>query len=119
MNSSKKFLVVFYKPPGSNKELVRQWLKTLDKQAKKGIGRDIMTLQYRWPLGMPLIRKMEPDLWELRSLVANRIARIFFTTHKNSIILLHGFIKKSKKTPPKELAIGRQRLRIAKEFFND
>lgn len=58
---------------------------------------------------MPLIRKLEKELWELRSDIEDGIARVIFTVHGNSIILLHGFIKKSQKTPVNELNTARKR----------
>jgi len=51
--------VVFYRTE-SGKEPVREWLKALNKQDKQAIGGDIKTIQYGWPLGMPVVRKMEP-----------------------------------------------------------
>lgn len=59
---------------------------------------------------MPLVRYIEPKLWEIRSNIANGIIRIFFTIMNDELILLHGFIKKSQKTPEKELEIARKRL---------
>jgi len=70
--------VVFYKLQ-TGKEPVRDWLKTLPLQDKKSIGEDIKTVQFGWPLGMPLVRKLEPGLWEVRSSISNGIARVFFT----------------------------------------
>jgi phage-related protein len=59
---------------------------------------------------MPLVRKMENDLWEVRTRLANRrLARILFTVHGNEMALLHGFIKKSQKTPANELTLARTR----------
>ncbi|MCY3736853.1 MAG: type II toxin-antitoxin system RelE/ParE family toxin [Gemmatimonadaceae bacterium] len=60
----------------------------------------IKTLQFGWPLGVPLVRKLESDLWEVRSTLPNSIARVVFTVYDGTILLLHGFIKKSQKTPP-------------------
>jgi len=60
---------------------------------------------------MPLVRKMEPNLWELRSRLPDGIARTFFTMHGNEMVLLHGFVKKSAKTPEDELAIARRRMK--------
>jgi len=51
----------------SGREPVREWLKDLDKRSKRAIGEDIKTLQFGWPIGMPLARKMDDNLWELRS----------------------------------------------------
>ena len=94
----------------SGKEPVRDWLKQLDPVNRKRIGEDLYTLQLGWPVGMPLARKLEPNLWELRSHIANGIARIMFTKEKNVLILLHGFVKKSRKLPDTELALARTRL---------
>jgi phage-related protein len=94
----------------SGREPVRDWLKSLDKEDRKVIGEDIKLVQFRWPLGMPLVRKMETDLWEIRSrLSGGRIARVFFTVRNEEMVLLHGFIKKSQKTPAKDLKLAQQR----------
>ena len=107
--------VVFYQTEAGN-EPVREWLKGLPDKDRRIIGEDIKTAQYGWPLGMPLIRKMERDLWEVRSTIGSGIARVFFTAKGAMMILLHGFVKKSDKTPPDELNTARRRLRnIEKE----
>lgn len=67
-------------------------------------------MQFGWPLGMPLVRKMEANLWEVRVKLDNRIARVLFTVEDENMILLHGFIKKSQKTPKNELLIAKKRL---------
>jgi phage-related protein len=75
------------------------------------VGEDIKTVQFGWPLGMPLIRKLEPRLWEVRSKLKDRIARVIFTVYEGVVIvLLHGFIKKTQKTPVDELNVARKRL---------
>jgi len=94
----------------SGREPVREWLKNLSRENRKSIGEDIKTLQFGWPVGMPLARKMGNDLWELRSSVSSGIARTFFTIYQNRIMLLHGFVKKSQKTPSNELATAKRRL---------
>jgi phage-related protein len=80
-------------------------------EERKIIGDDLKTAQFGWPLGMPLIRKLEADLWEVRSRLPHRIARVIFTVEDNKMVLLHGFIKKSQKTPVEDLKLARQRLR--------
>jgi len=90
-------------------EPVREWLKSLPVDARKTIGEDIKTVQFGWPLGMPLVRKMEPGLWEVRSHVDGGVARVLFTTSSSAMVLLHGFMKKSAKTPDNELATARKR----------
>jgi phage-related protein len=64
---------------------------------------------------MPLVRKMEADLWEIRSDIADGIVRVLFTMHAGGMVLLHAFIKKDQKTPSGELLIARRRLRQVKE----
>ena len=92
------------------REPVRDWLLELDRQDRKVIGEDIKLVQFRWPLGMPLVRKLEPDLWEVRShLDGGRIARVFFTVSGVEMALLHGIVKKSRKTPRQDLELARQR----------
>ena len=102
--------VVFYKTEAGN-EPVREWLKSLLREDRKTIGEDLKTAQYGWPLGMPLIRKIERGLWEVRSTISTGIARVFFTVADGMMILLHGFVKKSQKTPQNELEAARRRLR--------
>ena len=101
--------VNFFKT-ANNKQPVRDWLKELPAEDRKTIGNDLKTAQFGWPLGMPLIRKLEADLWEVRSRLHNRIARVIFTVDGDRMILLHGFIKKSQKTPKSDLQLARQRL---------
>lgn len=68
-----------------------------------------MTVQFRWPLGMPLVDNVGPGLWEVRSKLPTRIARTLFFVHGKEIILLHGFIKKTRKTPKEDIALALQR----------
>lgn len=109
MTQERPIPVVFFRLD-SGREPVREWLKSLGRDSTRPIGEDIKTLQFGWPIGMPLARKISRDLWELRSTVPTGIARTFFTIYQRRIVLLHGFVKKSQKTPPKELAIARRRL---------
>ena len=101
--------VAFYRTNAGN-EPVRAWLKSLRKEDRKIIGTDIKTVQYGWPLGMPLVRKIEPRLWEARSRITDGIARVLFTVVEDKMVLLHGFVKKSQKMPLKELATAKRRL---------
>lgn len=101
--------VVFYRTDAGN-EPVRDWLRELSREDKRRIGEDIKTAQLGWPLGMPLIRKIQKDLWEVRMTIENGIARVFFTVDDEYMILLHGFVKKSQKTPEHELKTALARL---------
>ncbi len=110
-----KLKVRFYKT-GSGTEPVRKWLQSLPSAHKKAIGEDIKTVQFGWPLGMPLVEKIKPFLWEVRSKFPNGIARVLFTIDGTVMILLHGFIKKSQKIPKNELKTALSRL---KEYQED
>ena len=89
---------------------MRQWLRSLSPEDRTAIGEDLRTVQFGWPLGMPLIRKLEPGLWEVRSRIRHGVARTLFTVDGGVMIMLHGFIKKSQQTPQEELRTARQRL---------
>ena len=105
----------FFFRTDSGAESVRKWLKALPATHKKAIGEDIKTVQFGWPLGMPLVEKLEPYLWEVRSRLPTGIARVLFTVDGNVMILLHGFIKKSRRIPQKELDTARSRLKQYQE----
>lgn len=101
--------VIFWKSEAGH-EPVREWLTSLSQTDKKAIGKKVLTVQFRWPLGMPTVRKIERDLWEVRiRLEGGRIARVMFTLFDDKMVLLHGFIKKSQKTPMNDLALARTR----------
>ncbi|MFN9471653.1 type II toxin-antitoxin system RelE/ParE family toxin [Acidovorax sp.] len=102
--------VVFFRTEAGT-EPVREWLRELTVEDRKTIGIDIKTVQYGWPLGMPLVRKMEPGLWEVRCDIADGIARVLFSAKGGQMVLLHGFVKKSQKTPDNELKTARNRLK--------
>jgi len=104
--------VIFFRTE-TGREPVREWLRGQNKADKQRIGTDIEKVQFRWPVGMPLVQKLETDLWEVRSnLRQKRIARVLFTVADNEMVLLHGFIKKTQKTPQKDLRLARKRRRI-------
>ncbi len=85
----------------------------MTKEDRQVIGEDIKLVQFRWPLGMPLVRKIEADLWEVRShLSGGRIARVLFTVRSTEMALLHGFIKKTQKTPANDLQLARERTNL-------
>ena len=102
--------VRFYKTDAGS-EPVREWLRGLTAIDRKAMGEDIKTVQFGWPLGMPLVRKMEKDLWEIRWHLDGRIARVLFTISSGKIVLLHSFIKKSQATPLPDLKLAKDRMR--------
>lgn len=92
-------------------EPVRDWLKDLPIIERKAIGEDIKTVQFGWPLGMPLVGPMGGGIWEVRTRLSTRIARVLFVLDGGTMVLLHGFIKKEQKTPKPELELARERLK--------
>lgn len=95
----------------SGAEPVREWLKSLPDEEKREIGTDIKTVQFAWPIGMPIVDHVEKDIWEVRSRLPTRIARVLFALESGEMILLHGFIKKDRKTPKRDLDLARWRLK--------
>ena len=89
----------------------------MDRDDRLEIGGDLLRVQYRWPVGMPLCRALKGGLWEVRTrLTSRRISRVFIGFHGGALYALHGFIKKTRKTPDDDLATARKRL---KEIEND
>ncbi len=107
----KKIPVVFYEN-ASGHQPVREWLKELDPDDRRVIGEDIATVEYGWPIGMPTCRPLGQGIWEVRStLPSHKIARVLFGIVEGHMVLLHGFIKKSHKTPDGDLQLARKRLK--------
>ncbi|MGB7979058.1 MAG: type II toxin-antitoxin system RelE/ParE family toxin [Chlamydiales bacterium] len=104
--------VIFYCENPSGNEPVREWLSEIDKESRKEIGRDIRIVQLRWPLGMPLVKSLGSGLWEIRSHIPKGIARVLFKMIDGEIVLLHGFIKKTQKTPLEDLKLAKNRAKI-------
>ncbi|MEX1306430.1 MAG: type II toxin-antitoxin system RelE/ParE family toxin [Rhodovibrionaceae bacterium] len=105
----KKIDAVFYRST-SGAEPVRDWIKGLSAEDRRIIGFDIATAEFGWPLGMPLCRPLGRRLWEVRSdITQGKIARVIFCIAHGRMVLLHGFVKKSQKTPKTELETARRR----------
>ena len=67
-------------------------------------------MEFSWPIGMPLCRPLGKGLWEVRSDITDgRIARVLFCLHKEQMVLLHAFIKKTQKTPPADIDLATRR----------
>lgn len=111
MEERRKSPVAFYRTAAGG-EPVREWLRGLDKEDRHAMGLDLMRVQWRWPIGMPLCRPMGGGLWEVRTdLPSARIARVLFCVYKTQIVALHGFIKKARATPNEDLKLARKRKR--------
>jgi phage-related protein len=106
----KKLPAVFFRS-ANGVEPVREWLRDeLSPEERKVVGKDIAVVEYGWPIGMPTCRPLGAGLFEVRSdLPGNRIARVLCCAADGRLVLLHGFIKKTRTTPAADLAIGRAR----------
>ena len=92
----KHIRAMFFKTESGN-EPVREWLKSLSKADRQCIGEDIATVEYGFPIGMPVCRPMGDGLYEVRTSLDDRIARVLFTVAGDRMFLLHGFINKDSK----------------------
>lgn len=106
---SKKLAVRFFENARGRKP-VREWLLELDAGDRRIVGYDIQTIEFGWPVGMPVCRPLGDGLWEVRSDLNNGIiGRIIFCISNGDMVLLHGFIKKTRKTPPQDIALAAKR----------
>jgi phage-related protein len=113
MNGVKRLPAIFYVLP-SGREPVRESLLELTKADRTIVGEDIKDVEFSWPIGMPLCRALSDGLWEVRSnLPSGRIARVLFCVAHGRMVLLHGFIKKTQKTPAADLDLARRRMKEA------
>jgi phage-related protein len=96
----------------SGREPVREWLKGLEPEDRKVIGEDIKDVEFSWPIGLPLVGSLGRELWEVRSsLPHGRIARVLFCIEPGCMVLLHGFVKKTRKTPQRDMDLALKRKR--------
>jgi phage-related protein len=103
--------VFFYRTLGGA-EPVLDWLRHVPVEDRRVIGTDLATVQWGWPIGMPLCRPLGSGLWEVRSRLASRwIARLLFFVDAGRIGVVHGFFKKTQKTPSEDIALARQRMK--------
>ena len=93
-------------------EPVLDWLRSLNKGDRQTVGLDLMRVQFAWPIGMPLVRNVGNGLWEVRStLHGDRIARLIFCFHDDTLVIVNGFIKKTRKTPGSEIQLAQRRMK--------
>ncbi len=114
LTNNLKLNVKFFRQKASGSEPVRDWLRKLPANERKAIGEDIKAVQIGWPLGLPLVDHIEGGIWEVRTRLPNRIARVLFAFESNTMILLHGFIKKDQATPKADKQIALDRLKLIK-----
>jgi phage-related protein len=110
-----KIELVFYRSR-AGAEPVRDWLLGLPVEKRRAIGLDLHRVQYRWPVGMPLVRPLGKGLFEVRTdLPDGTIARMLFCFHGGELYALHGFIKKRRKTSPGDLKLAQERTKEIQE----
>jgi phage-related protein len=110
----KKLVARFYQT-GLGAKPVREWLLSLSEHDRRTIGFDIQTVEFGWPVGMPVCRPLGQGLWEVRSdLSGNRISRVIFCIRQGEMVLLNGFVKKTQKTPAQEINLALARWRDIK-----
>jgi phage-related protein len=104
----KRVPAIFFRTEAGG-EPVREWLKGLSSEDRKRVGVDIKTVEFGWPIGMPVCRSLGDGVYEVRSSLAqNRIARVLFYIDKRGrMVLLRGFIKKTQKTPDEDLELAK------------
>ena len=82
MSEPKRLPARFYRSD-AGREPVREWLKNLDVEDRKVIGEDIKDVEFSWPIGLPLVRSLGKELWEVRSsLPRGRIARVISASQR-------------------------------------
>lgn len=109
MSPSLKRLHAFFYQTLAGSEPVRDWLLSLSPTDRKSIGSDIKDVEFAWPLGKPLVDSLGRGLWEVRSTITDGIARVIFFVDGDQMVLLHGFVKKSQKTPTREIELALKR----------
>ena len=111
MSKNLEIPVRFYRTD-AGREPVLDWLRRLDKNDRQAIGLDLMRVQFGWPIARPLVGSLKDGLWEVRSsLPSQRIARLILCFHDQMLVVLHGFIKKTQKTPADDLALAKRRMK--------
>jgi len=105
----KKIVAEFYRTLRGNEPL-REWLLKLNREDRRIVGKDIQKVEFGWPIGMPYSKPLGHGLYEVRSDISDkRIARVIFLITNNKMVLLHGFVKKSQKTPQADLDLAKKR----------
>lgn len=107
----KKLPARFYET-GTGRKPVKEWLLDLSKDDRRVVGKDIQKVEFGWPIGMPYCRPLGRRLWEVRSdLTDGTIARVIFCIAEGEMVLLHGFVKKTQKTPSRDIDLALKRKR--------
>ena len=90
---------------------MREWLKGMQKDDRRAIGEDIAYVQFKWPIGKPRVDHLRGSIWEVRTSLGNRIARTLFAVDEGTMVLLHGFIKKTRQTEGSDIQLAERRFK--------
>ena len=111
---NKKITARFYHTESGDSPVL-EWLRSLPPDDRYEIGQDLARVEFRWPIGMLLCRALSDGLWEVRSILpSRRIARLIFCAEDGELFVLHGFIKKTQKTPAVDLSLAYKRMKEIK-----
>ena len=111
IDRSKKLPAFFYESAWGNRP-VREWILGLSLEDRKLVGRDIQKVELGWPLRMPYCRSLGNGLWEVRSdLTGGKTGRVVFCVTRERMVLLHGFVNKTQKTPAHDMRIALKRMK--------
>lgn len=114
LKSPPKLDAFFYKTE-MGAEPVKEWLLALTKTDRKQIGSDVSYVQFKWPIGKPQVDHLRGAIWEIRTTLKTRIARILFAVEGNNMLLLHGFIKKTQATDKNDIDLAEVRYKDWKQ----
>lgn len=111
MANEKGWIVVFYVDENGHRP-VREFLQSLDEKTKASFYWSIEQLRIRNVRAKePLVRHLEGKIWELREESSTNIYRLLYFFYSDQrIVFVHGFQKKSQKTPRREIDIAQRRL---------
>jgi phage-related protein len=112
LTGGKRLPAYFYQSL-SGVEPVREWLKSpaFSAAERRKLGEAIKRVEFGWSIGLPVCRSLGSGLWEVRTDLGRRTARILFCVRDARMVLLHGFIKKSRATPNEDLMLAQGRRR--------
>ena len=107
----KKVQARFYETAAGIKP-VRDWILSLAVEDRRRIGKDIQKVEFGWPIGMPYCRALGQGLWEVLSDLSDGTrGRVIFSFREGEMVLLHGFMKKTRKTPSQDIALALRRMK--------
>ncbi len=109
----KRLPASFYRTAGGNSPVL-EWVRNFGSADRRAIGEAIAVAEFGWPVGMPVCRRLEGEtgLWEIRvNISQRRIARLIFGIVEGRMVIVHGFVKKTRKTPDRDKQLARRRMK--------